>query len=107
MNFKQVLIYDRIREDLRIFCANKTINKVYNEQFLDIVEVVNCDVDLQIKTLGDGGVEILNLVIQKPDIPQDIKGKLQAGQRRQNYYKQYLMFAVRKKFYKLQSRNKY
>ena len=45
MNFKQVLIYDRIREDLRIFCANKTINKVYNEQFLDIVEVVNCDVD--------------------------------------------------------------
>jgi len=72
VNFKQVLIYDRIREDLRIFCANKTIDEVYNEQFLDIVEAVKSDAEAQIKRLGDGGVEILNLVIPKPDIPQDI-----------------------------------
>jgi len=72
VNFKQVLIYDRIREDLRIFCANKTIDEVYNEKFLDIVEAVKSDVNEQIKRLGDGGVEILNLAIPKPDIPQDI-----------------------------------
>jgi len=72
MDFKKVLIYDRIREDLRIFCANRTIDQVYNEQFLEIVEAVKHDVDDQIKRLGDGGVEILNLVIPKPDIPQDI-----------------------------------
>merc|ERR1739838_727545 len=55
-----------------IFCANRTIDQVYNEQFLEIVEEVKHDVDDQIKRLGDGGVEILDLVIPKPDIPQDI-----------------------------------
>jgi len=72
MDFKKVLIYDRIKEDLRIFCANKTIDQVYNEQFLTIVEAVKSDVDEQIENLGNNGVKILNLVIPKPDIPQDI-----------------------------------
>eukprot|EP00092_Neocalanus_flemingeri_P019719 GFUD01021355.1.p1 GENE.GFUD01021355.1~~GFUD01021355.1.p1 ORF type:complete len:406 (+),score=124.26 GFUD01021355.1:76-1293(+) len=72
MDFKKVLIHDRIREDLRIFCANKTIDQVYNKQFLEIVEAVKKDVEEQIIRLGNGGVEILNLVIPKPDIPQDI-----------------------------------
>ena len=40
INFKEVLIFDRVREDLRIFCANKTIDQVHNEEFLDIVEAV-------------------------------------------------------------------
>jgi len=73
MDFKTVLIYDRVREDLRIFCANKTIDEVYNEQFLEIVEAVKNDVNAQIKNLGKDGVEIMNLVIPKPDIPQDIE----------------------------------
>jgi len=72
MQFKQVLIYDRIREDLRIFCAGQTIDDVYNEKFLEIVEKVKAGVEEQIKRLGEDGVEILNLVIPKPDIPQDI-----------------------------------
>merc|ERR1711874_68543 len=72
MDFKQVLIYDRIREDLRIFCAGKTIDEVYNEKFLEIVDAVKTDVETQIERLGENGVEILNLVIPKPDIPQDI-----------------------------------
>merc|ERR1712123_112809 len=72
IRFKEVLIFDRIKEDLRIFCAKKTVDEVYNEQFLEIVEAVKRDVQEQIKNLGDGGVEILNLVIPKPDIPKDI-----------------------------------
>ena len=31
IDFKKVLIEDRIKEDLRIFCANKTVDEVYNE----------------------------------------------------------------------------
>jgi len=73
MDFKDVLIYDRIIEDLRLFCANKTIDQVYNEEFLEIVEAVKKDVNSQIKNLGKDGVEIMNLVIPKPDIPQDIE----------------------------------
>jgi len=72
MGFKDVLIYDRIRENLRIFCAGKTIDEVYNEHFLEIVEAVKVDVEKHIKELGEDGVEVLNLVIPKPDIPQDI-----------------------------------
>jgi len=72
IDFKKVLIEDRIKEDLRIFCANKTIDEVYNEQFLQIVQAVRDEVDAKIQDLGEGGVEILNLVIAKPDIPKDI-----------------------------------
>jgi len=34
MDFKDTLVYDRIREELRIFCANHTIDEVYNTMFL-------------------------------------------------------------------------
>ncbi len=34
MEFKHALVFDRIREELRIFCANHTIDEVYNTMFL-------------------------------------------------------------------------
>jgi len=70
--FKRTLVYDRIKEDLRIFCANNTIDDVYNVKFLDIVEQVKDNVKTSISRLGEDGIEILNLVIPKPEIPPDI-----------------------------------
>jgi len=72
MEFKRTLVVDRIKEDLRIFCANHTIDEVYNSMFLDIVENVKVNVKSSIKRLGDEGIQILNLVIPKPEIPSDI-----------------------------------
>ena len=56
----------------RIFCANHTIDEVYNTMFLDIVGHVTENVKMSIKRLGQDGIEILNLVIPKPEIPTDI-----------------------------------
>ena len=56
----------------RIFCANHTIDEVYNTMFLDIVEHVKRNVKSSIQRLGEDGIEILNLVIPKPEIPLDI-----------------------------------
>jgi len=73
--FRRVLIYDRVSEDLRLFCANHTIDEVYNSLFLDIVANVKLNVEESIKRLGlrgETGIHILNLVIPKPDIPHDI-----------------------------------
>merc|ERR1712106_1041922 len=72
VDFKKSLIFDRIKEDLRIFCANHTIDEVYNTMFLDIVDHVKKNVDRSITRLGDNGIDILNLVIPKPEIPADI-----------------------------------
>jgi len=72
MEFKQTLVFDRIKEELRIFCANHTIDEVYNTMFLDIVENVKSNVRESISRLGEDGIEILNLVIPKPEIPADI-----------------------------------
>jgi len=72
VNFKKPLVYDRVMEDIKIFCANNTIDDVYNTRFLDIVQEVKDNIVDSIKRLGEGGIEILNLVIPKPDIPQDI-----------------------------------
>jgi len=71
-NFKKPLVFDRVREDIRIFCANNSIDDVYNTRFLDIVEEVKFSIIDSIHRLGEDGIEILNLVIPKPDIPQDI-----------------------------------
>jgi len=70
--FKKVLVLDRIKEELRIFCANSTIDEVYNTRFLEIVGKVRENVIDSIERLGDGGINLLNLVIPKPSIPRDI-----------------------------------
>jgi len=72
LDYKDSLIFDRIREALKIYCANNTIDDVYNEKFLDIVYSVKRDVEKSIADLDGHGIEILNLVIPKPEIPHDI-----------------------------------
>jgi len=72
LDFRGSLIFDRVKEELRKFCANHTIDEVYNTKFLDIVGTVKKNVVSSIERLGDGGLEILNLVIAKPNIPPDI-----------------------------------
>jgi len=71
LEFKKPLVFDRVREDIRIFCANNTIDDVYNTRFLDIVNAVRTRLEMGIEKLG-GGVKIINLVIPKPEIPPDI-----------------------------------
>ena len=70
--FKQALVFDRIKEELRIYCANSTIDEVYNTKFLEIVAQVKENLKESIDRLGDGGLEVLNLVVPKPEIPRDI-----------------------------------
>ena len=72
LEFHQILVFDRIYEEIRIFCANHTIDEVYNTMFLDIVETVTIHVKETIKELGEGGIKIHHLTIPKPDIPPDI-----------------------------------
>ena len=71
-DFKRALVSDRIKEELRIFCANHTIDEVYNEMFLEIVGTVLTNVRTSISRLAEDGIEILNLVVPKPEIPEDI-----------------------------------
>ena len=72
MDFKKVLIYDRIKEDVRLYCANKPIEKVYTDYDFDIVPAVRSEVKEHIKRIANNGVKILNLVIPKPDIQQEL-----------------------------------
>ena len=72
INFKRALVFDRIREELRIFCANHTIDEVYNSMFLKIVEIVRINTEVSIARLGNAAIKILNLAIPKPEIPPDI-----------------------------------
>ena len=60
--FKRTLVYDRIKEDLRIFCANNTIDDVYNVKFLDIVDQVKDNVKTSISRLGEVGDVFLNSI---------------------------------------------
>ncbi len=78
LSFRQALIYDRVAEELRTFCANHTIDEVYNTMFLDIVGEVKQNVEKSISRLGMDGIKILNVVIPKPDIPRDIAANYKA-----------------------------
>jgi len=72
MEYKRALIFDRVVEEVRTYCAGHTIDEVYNTKFLEIVEVVKAKIEDSIKRLAPDGIKILNLVIPKPDIPPDI-----------------------------------
>jgi len=72
LEFHSTLVFDRIFEELRIFCANHTVDEVYNTMFLDIVESVTNNVVDTIETLGDGGIKVYHLTVPKPQIPPDI-----------------------------------
>jgi hypothetical protein len=72
IEFRKPLVFDRIREELRTFCAQHTIDEVYSSKFLDIVPVVQGNVEESIERLAKDTIKILNLVIPKPDIPEDI-----------------------------------
>ena len=52
IHFKRALVFDRIREELRIFCANHTVDEVYNTMFLDIVKTVKIKTEISIQRLG-------------------------------------------------------
>jgi len=72
VEFHETLVFDRIYEELRIFCANHTVDEVYNSMFLDIVDTVTAGVKETINELGEGGIKIYHLTVPKPQIPADI-----------------------------------
>lgn len=74
VEFSKPLVYDRIKERLRTYCANQTIDDVYVTRFLDIVSEVKPRVQDDINRLMENNsISILSLVIPKPDIPADIE----------------------------------
>ena len=70
--FRQTLIFDRIREYVRTFCGKHDIDQVYNTKFLDMVPFVKSSVEQRLQELANNSIVILNLVIPKPEIPRDI-----------------------------------
>ena len=72
MEFRKALVFDRVREEVRIFSAGHDIDEVYNTKFLEMVQEVKTKTEKNIQRLSKSSVEILNLVIPKPEIPDDI-----------------------------------
>lgn len=71
--FRDALIFDRVAEELRIICANHTIDEIYNELFFTVVGLVKKNVESGIiRLIGNDSLNILNMAIPKPDIPPDI-----------------------------------
>ena len=71
-DFRKALVFDRVREEVRLFSAGHNIDEVYNTKFMEMVNVVKTETERNIKRLSESSVEILNLVIPKPEIPDDI-----------------------------------
>jgi len=66
-------VFDRVSEAIQIFCANSSIDEVYNTRFLDIVQFVNKTLHDSLERLTpDGGVKIWNIFLPKPDVPPAI-----------------------------------
>ena len=71
-DMKKVLIYDRIAQGIQDFCANNSIDEVYNSRFVDLSQSVVESLNIAMIKLSDSGLNILNLFIPKPDIPPAI-----------------------------------
>ena len=71
-HMKKVLIYDRIAQGIQDFCANNSIDEVYNSRFVELSTSVEMSLNSSMTRLADNGLNILNLFIPKPDIPPAI-----------------------------------
>ena len=71
-HMKKVLIYDRIAQGIQDFCANNSIDEVYNSRFVELSTSVEMSLNSSMTKLADNGLNILNLFIPKPDIPPAI-----------------------------------
>ena len=69
---KKVLIYDRIAQGIQDYCANNSIDEVYNSKFVELSASVENSLREAMVRLSNSGINILNLFIPKPDIPPAI-----------------------------------
>jgi len=77
VNFRTVLVFDRLREEVKRYAFGHDIDDVYNERFLEMSELVITETAKNIERLAQGKIEIINLIIPKPEIPQDIAANYQ------------------------------
>ena len=73
---KKVLIYDRIAQGIQDYCANNSIDEVYNTKFVQLSASVQQSLSNSLEKLFPGGINILNLFIPKPDIVSKLSGYL-------------------------------
>lgn len=71
-NVKQILVYDRITEGIQGFCANHSIDEVFNTQFLELGDYVRVFLNQSISRFAQDGISVWNLFIPKPQIPPAI-----------------------------------
>ena len=62
-DIKQVLVYDRISEGIQSFCANNSIDEVYNTKFIQIEESVKASLNISIDKFAQDAIIIWNLFI--------------------------------------------
>ena len=77
VNFRTILVFDRLREEVKRYAFGHDIDDVYNERFQEMSELVINETTQNIQRLAQGKVEIINLIIPKPEIPHDIAANYQ------------------------------
>merc|ERR1712029_783622 len=77
VNFRTVLVFDRLREEVKKYAFSHDIDDVYNERFVEMSELVIAETTKNIERLAQGKIEIINLIIPKPKIPEDIAANYQ------------------------------
>jgi len=72
VDIKQVLLYDRVTEGIQAFCANHSIDEVFNTKFINLRESVQVYLNVSISRFAKDGITVWNLHIPKPQIPPAI-----------------------------------
>ena len=60
---KKVLIYDRIAQGIQDFCANNSLDEVYNSRFVDLSQSVLDSLSIAMAKLSDSGLNIKSLLL--------------------------------------------
>ena len=76
--FRKVVVFDRLKEEIRRHCFSHEIDQVYNQKFTEMTEVIIRETQKSIERLATGKIDLLNLIIPKPEIPKDIARNYQA-----------------------------
>ena len=71
--FRETLIHDRISEELRLFCANRSVDEIFIRNYSEVVPAIRRRLELRLEQMNvSNDVRLEHLSIPKPDVPDKV-----------------------------------
>jgi hypothetical protein len=75
--FRETLIHDRISEELRLFCANRSVDEIFIRKYSELVPTIRKRLARRLIRLNvSNDIRVEHLTIPKPEVPSNVANRV-------------------------------